>query len=395
MEKKHTELKLNRDIIITVLFLLFLVFISVMTLVSRMFSGKEASDDGSDVLNGNGTTVGLEDSEDTDTLSKENEETIILEKSATFPFIHEMKWFAYTRKAVNEYIDDLYMKEDLISVNTEIASFITGDMYLESTQVLKGKENWLFYKTEIDGHPIYDYMGVNHFSDDELQSFKDNMTMQRDIFRDEYGIDLWFMGISNKENVYGEYMPDTVLKVNEVSRLDQLTDYLRTNTDLVFVNPKEEFKKEKENGEQIYYMTDTHWNQIGAYVGAQAILHQVYHDEYRPADTVNFFHTGDDYAGDLASIAGVMDDYAIDDLYSFDEQSADMSQHRPDKVLLIGDSFSGFLSVTLKPYFNTVTRVDRTQFTMSMIEEYDPDIIIWESVERFIEYFKDANLLEK
>ena len=75
---------------------------------------------------------------------------------------------------------------------------------MESTQVLKGKNNWLFYKTEMDGHPIWDYMGINHFTEDELAAMAANLTQMRDYFENERGIDFYIMALPNKEIVYEE-----------------------------------------------------------------------------------------------------------------------------------------------------------------------------------------------
>ena len=36
----------------------------------------------------------------------------------------------------------------------------------------------------------------------------------------------------NKEIIYEEYMPDTIARVNEVSRSEQVAEYMWANTDL-------------------------------------------------------------------------------------------------------------------------------------------------------------------
>ena len=109
---------------------------------------------------------------------------------------------------------------------------------MESTQVLLGKNNWLFYKTELDGHPLWDYMGINHFTDDELAAIAANLVSMRDGFN-ALGVDFYVTALPNKEIIYEEYMPDTVARVDEVSRAEQLADYIWDNTDLVYVYPKQ------------------------------------------------------------------------------------------------------------------------------------------------------------
>ena len=47
------------------------------------------------------------------------------------------------------------------------------------------------------------------------------------------GIEFYTMCIPNKEIVYPENMPDTIARVNEVSRGQQLDEYLEANSDVI------------------------------------------------------------------------------------------------------------------------------------------------------------------
>ena len=94
-----------------------------------------------------------------------------------------------------------------------------------------------------------------------------------------------------------------VARVDEVSRAEQLADYIWDNTDLVYVYPKQALLNAKAEG-QIYYQTDTHWNQKGAFVGMQQLMHEAYGVEAKNLDSVSFDITSNDLAGDLAVIGG-------------------------------------------------------------------------------------------
>ena len=74
-----------------------------------------------------------------------------------------------------------------------------------------------FYKTELDGKPIWDYMGINHFTEAEMAVIAANLTATRDHLN-AVGIEFYTMCIPNKEIIYAENMPDTIARVNEVSR---------------------------------------------------------------------------------------------------------------------------------------------------------------------------------
>ena len=147
---------------------------------------------------------------------------------------------------ITQYSENILGKFKLIGFNTRITQAISGGEYMESNEVLLGKDGWLFYKTDTDGEPLYDYMGINSFTDDELAaaygniddmcetiySHKLNAVLKaagdrpvKAEYRPEGKIYLAVLMIPNKEQVYSEYMPDTVEKISDRSRLTQLSEY--------------------------------------------------------------------------------------------------------------------------------------------------------------------------
>ena len=144
---------------------------------------------------------------------------------------------------------------------------------------------------------------------------------------------------------------------------------------------------------QVYYSTDTHWNQLGAFVGFQDLYSKAYGQEPATLDSVTFIEGDELYAGDLANMAGIQADYKQDVIYTFDKESADPAQYHDEVVLLVGDSFGGFYSTVAKGYYKDVIWKHTTEFNMCMIEESNPDVIIWESVERYLDTFLGVNLL--
>lgn len=371
-----------RDKWITIAFLAFILILPAVTLVRGFLPQEEAgvSEEQKDVLSANGT---LQDGNHGDAPVDTTETTQEVSESQ----------FVRMQNVINDFTGHLFARSRLIALNTELTSLLTGGTYMESTQVLLGKEDWLFYKTQSDGHPIWDYMGINHFTEDELAAMAANLTQMRDYFENERGIDFYITALPNKEIIYAEYMPDTIARVNEVSRGEQVAEYMWANTDLVYVFPKQALSEAKED-DQVYYKTDTHWNQIGAFVGMQEIFKEAY-GTHADVDSVVFREDYDAFSGDLATIAGVNDQYAIDTVYVFEKESADRAQYHDEVAFVVGDSFSGFLSTIAKGYYREVHWIYTKEFTMDMVDEYQPDVIIWETVERFMETFLNENLLTK
>ena len=268
---------------------------------------------------------------------------------------------------------------------------LTGGTYIESTQTLMGKNNMFFYKTELDGHPIWDYMGINHFTQEEMAAIAANLIATREHLaaRD---IEFYTMCIPNKEIIYAENMPDTIARVNEVSRGEQLADYLHDNTDLVFVYPKDALLANKDKV-QLYYNTDSHSNQIGAFVNMQEFFKTVY-GTHAEIDSVRFRTDATDYSGDLVMLAGLTGKYNIDTVYAFETESADKAQYHDQVLLYVGDSFGGFLSQICKGYYKEVYWEDARDFQYNMLDRYQPDVVIWERAERYCEVFQEPILIK-
>ena len=376
----------NRDKWIAVIFMLFIFTLPIVTVVRGFLPQSQEetlTQEQQELLDKNGTMQGGSHGDSTDgSTESTGEQTAEQVKTP---------WFTALQNTLNSFTERLCARNKLIAFNSELTSLLTGGTYMESTQVLLGKNNWLFYKTELDGHPLWDYMGINHFTDEELAAIAANLVSMRDGFN-ALGVDFYVTALPNKEIIYEEYMPDTVARVDTVSRAEQLADYIWDNTDLVYVYPKQALLDAKAEG-QIYYQTDTHWNQKGAFVGMQQLMHEAYGVEAKDLDSVSFDITSNDLAGDLAVIGGVADKYNIDTTYVFDADTADKAQYRDEVALVVGDSFSGFLSTIAKGYYKEVHWIYTKDFTMSMLDEYDADVVIWESVERYMETFLNVNLL--
>ncbi len=360
-EKQEIKEKLNkkpdRNVLIAAVFVLFILYVPVATLVKGAFA-----------------------KEDTPFGEIESMEA-------------ELSWFEELQGEITDFTKKMVFRKDLIEFNTALTLTMSGRSYIESTQVLVGKDDWLFYKTEIDGFPMRDYMGTNCYLPVQLEEVAQNLVRIRDYMEQELGIRFVVMVCPNKEQVYSEYLPGTVVQIQEESKADQIVAYLQSNTDLTCVYPLQALLDAKDEYE-LYFKTDTHWNQIGSFVGMQAMFEQVYGYSVTP-DTVGFAHYQDDFSGDLANIAGLIEEYAIDNAYAFDKSSTDPAQRRDETILLIGDSFSDFLKVIAEGYYTEVYAVRTADFTMAMLEEYQPDIVVWESVERYMDVFHDNCLLDR
>lgn len=299
------------------------------------------------------------------------------------------------RDTLTAFTDQLFFKKQLIALNIKTTSVLTDGSYFESAQVLPGKEGWLFYKADTEEeHPLQDYTGVNRYTEEELARIASNLKDTQDYFLNRWGVPFYTVSIPNKEILYSEYMPETVLRLHTQSREGQLIDYMKNRPDISYFSLKEAFIKAKSDPVPLYYKTDTHWNLFGAYVGLQEIFQQVYGNGI-PADSSCFHLESEDHPGDLARLTGVPEQFPTDAYYVPDAGFADPAQYHDQTLLIIGDSFGGDLSEIAEPYYRQVYYVPFKSFHIEDMASYQPDLVIWECVERYLDDLKDRRLMEQ
>ncbi len=383
----------KRNKLIAVVFLAFILIVPVVTVVRDFVAPEDGglSEAERAVLENNGS---LQDEKNEESTESESTQTDVGEEAGGQVDVEQgLPAFVRLQNTLNGFTERLFGRTKLIAFNTGLTSFLTGGTYIESTQVLLGKNNMFFYKTELDGHPIWDYMGINHFTDEELAAIAGNIVATRDYLASR-GIEFYAMCAPNKEIIYPENMPDTIARVDEVSRGEQLAEYLAENTDLVFVYPKDALLEAKKET-QIYYKTDTHCNQKGSFVMIQELFREAY-GTHAELSSVEFRCDSTEYLGDLATLAGLgnEDKYKIDDVYVFEKDTADPAQYHDQTLLFVGDSFGGFLSAVCKGYYkyDEVYWEYPDSFDIEMYDKYNPDVVIWERAERYCEKFGADNL---
>ena len=284
---------------------------------------------------------------------------------------------------INEFEGALVGRYRMINLNTSISKLLTGGTYMESNEVLLGKDGWLFYKATSDGTPLYDYMGINHFSEEELAKVYDNLVAIGDGISAR-GMDVIFMTVPNKEQVYSEYMPDTVDKINDKSRLDELTEYIESKGGLIadrygYVDTSKVLRTCKDTY-PLFYRTDTHWTECGSYLALME-LRRAMDQRVTPIDEVVFTDKGG-FVGDLAKISGSRDEYS--DVNPVIHASSINDDSTKDQVMLIiGDSFGDAMIHSAKHFYKEVYWVRLKEYT-DELDRYEPDVVVMECVERYL-----------
>lgn len=298
--------------------------------------------------------------------------------------------------------DNLPFKNSLVLVN----SYINYKVFKTSNSpnVIVGRDGWLFYKgaQNFGENPVADYQGSNLYTDAELEIIAENMQAAKEALESR-GIKFALLLIPNKERVYDKYMPASYGEAAQNNRMEQVADYLVRNTDIRVVNITEELKEYAEspgNG-RIYYKYDTHWNHTGAYIAAQIMGRELGFE--LPDISSLTENLVDAPSMDLAvqlSMQSVLNEGKIAVYEGFTDRNIKSTTNEAvtefnfrdisadaggEKLLILGDSFSGTLGRYMSAGYEETYAIFNNNYTAKILDEYKPDVVVFETVERFID----------
>ena len=304
---------------------------------------------------------------------------------------------SFSNEYTSYFNDNLPFRNALITLNSAIDYFCFGRG--GGGDVVVGKNNWLFYSRVDDGDPISCYKGTYLYTDEQLAAIADNCVRQRD-FVESMGKEFVILIVPNKERMYSEYMPEKYGEPAENYPVLQIYNYLKENTDLRVLYLYDDLMRAKEKlDENIYCKTDTHWNYVGAYVGASVLLKEFGIDlPDIDSDSVTIRDNGET-SGDLADLLNLRKqlvfadhnytvegydthdvectEYDFSGMWSFKAVDAD-----PRTIYVLRDSFSSHMGGYIGSQFsNTYLRHHET-YSYDDLVNCDPDIVVYECVER-------------
>jgi alginate O-acetyltransferase complex protein AlgJ len=273
--------------------------------------------------------------------------------------------------------------------------------------VILGNDGWLFYRGE---RIIEDYRGLKVYSTEELEAWKISLEKKRELLKKQ-GVIYLVVIAPEKSTIYPEFIPERFNKVGSSLRV-QLVDYLRKHSDLDILDLRESLIGAKKKF-PVYLRTDTHWNNMGAFIAYQAILTKLNHlssgVNSNDIDLSRFkisYRTN--FAGDLAYVIGAQEfsyEEYIDLSANFplcskkievDSQLvrdgiiplAWVCPERELRLVMFRDSFATMLIPFISEHFQRsvyiLNEIRDQDFLKKTIEIENPDIVIEEVAERRI-----------
>jgi alginate O-acetyltransferase complex protein AlgJ len=269
-----------------------------------------------------------------------------------------------------------------------------------SKKVITGKSGWLYYAEE---DMVAQYNGESLFENDEAAQWVQAMAARK-AWLAERRIQFIIAVAPNKMTIYPEYLPHWITKINERTRLDQLMSESAKTPSLDLLDLRPSLLAAK-NTQVLYYQTDSHWNDRGAFIGYESIVKRIQH--YFPEvsgvtpDKVKF--SSNACKGlDLAKMLNIaeltkepnaykptflMENHVLSETHFSDSRypmKVETKLKGLPRALILRNSFT----IPMEPFFNEtfseVIYVDRssTKFDKDFFEKTNPDIVIDILVER-------------
>lgn len=333
-----------------------------------------------------------------DYIDKENYENRV---AATTPKFSLSTLQSYPKEYEEYFNDSVPFRSKLIEANSLIDYFIFKRSPV--SRVILGKDDWLFYNPNgTDGDPIADFTGANILSEEKMVECASNLISVRDTLLKQ-GKEFVVMIAPNKATIYSEYFPSNYRKA-EQTKADLLVDYLKKNTDLTIVYPKDELLNAKTSlpNHLLYYKTDTHWNAIGAYIGANSLLStlnvpqpsldkiKIIEKEKHAGDLVNMMAMSKYLKYDVnhtleihAQTPVVNSEFPINDNQKIIHHTTTGQDERT--LFLVHDSFSDSMIPYFRTEFNNFYSMHKNFYDPEFLAQVNPDIVVLEVVERYID----------
>lgn len=236
------------------------------------------------------------------------------------------------------------------------------------------------------------------------------------------GIDYVLILPTSKVSIYPEYIREGEYAVTRTP-VDMLADYLQEYTDIKVVRLKEAMLDAKEE-RQVYFKTDTHWNEYGAYIGCKKIVEDLKEWGITDRAVAEVFFEEGEYRGEFSAMMGdqqllgleacprsvivnpntikVTEGEKYDAIsqtltrlnvytpfYTYENNSIDGC-----KALVYGDSMFGSWNVTevLAENFSELIYVWDGNIESEMIDLVEPDVILYEVTERYLNQLPTRSL---
>ncbi len=273
------------------------------------------------------------------------------------------------------------------------------------TEAMIGREGWLYLAR---GGMVDNMLGNLAYTDQQLQDWRQVFQTRRDWCA-QRGIAYQLVIAAEKHSVYPEYLPAWIPSQRKADQIGQLVAYLKTNSTVPVLDLREPLLRAKQTA-LTFHVTDTHWNDYGAFVGYESLIQTLalQRPDLKPLPLDAFEQRRSQQpGGDLAIMLAQEQSLRETNHIVFVPKPplriinprADPNVFLPGasagpglsvsdnpattgKAILFHDSFAVALQPFLAHHFNRVIYVWQHDWNTSFLEQQRPDVVIDEVAER-------------
>ncbi len=299
-------------------------------------------------------------------------------------------------RAAEQYINDHYFSRNrLTAFYYSIRIHLLKEIYFPS--VVLGKEKWLYFSGESN---LDDYQRANPFTDKQMNRLKQYLDSLNQELKMR-GVTFLVVIAPDKEGIYPENLPDDIRPIGNKSRLDYLIEYFNQHADTKLIDLRPALLNAKTK-RQVYYRSDTHWNDYGTLAVYQTLLNLL-----EPRYPVLQAHQLDEYtvqpqdwSGDLTNFLALQRGFAEQTdvlIPSFALQAREIptnidtmkvyevADNRLPRMMLYHDSFGLELIPFLAEHFQRSIYRSTRDVDLALVSHEKADIVILEVVERWLD----------
>ncbi|MNM92105.1 hypothetical protein D3C81_1044270 [compost metagenome] len=309
--------------------------------------------------------------------------------------------------------DNIGYRKQFVKLSSNIQYNLLHKSPSEKVQI--GKDGWFFYTLDNNIEIAKGTYGINK---ELLENIKTTQEELQKYF-DEKGIEYVLVLPTSKVSIYPEKISGGQYSVIETP-VDIVSDYLRENTTIHVVDLKDQLLAEKKN-RQVFFKTDTHWTEEGAYVAYRTIINDFNKSGLIDSKPVEVTLREDYRRGEFSAMMGdsellpkekynateiisqaaervsegeqfdrlnqMKDNLSLSNVYQYKNKTIN-----DNKILIYGDSMFGGWNMTelLAENFSELTFAwinqgnFQNQIDKKMINDLNPDIVVLEITERYI-----------
>jgi hypothetical protein len=282
-----------------------------------------------------------------------------------------------------------------------------------SADVIIGRDGWLYSAAE---SMVAHHIGALRFNPDDLRDWQTLLERRRDWLA-RRNIAFVTVVAPDKHSIYPEHLPEWLRGSPLPTKLDQLATYLAAHSTVRFVDLRQSLLTVRDR-EPLYYMTDTHWNPSGSFIGYQETMRSLMsiNPAWQPMPDSAVSKTSAVYTGDLSILLGQQSDYpekTAVTLAMIAPASLEIHHSREPfggktravtrvinpqaqgKVIVFHDSFGELWSEWIGQHFREAIFVSQRELDPAFIEEQKPQLVIIEMVERGVNTLNVPRVLDK